>query len=324
MTELIKYLKSQGIKIPPILFDEKNLDNTTVETFSFSQKDYDNLIFSTIIENLLTFTKKNITPVMYKYFKENSDPTKNLFIQNSVLNFSEFFVDQTVTKNEVKNIVQMLYKDQASFIVNLKKAVELSLIDTQSYTGKTVEGQAIYINSLDQTFISINSNNSYWSLLSFIHELGHAFYNFINKKKKLDVKARINSEISAYNTELDFIFKYQKDDVIKIKSIYFYLSQTLLCAYSLQLTKAYYRKKYLSNKQLDEITVKYIPWEYKHIDRGWELEQIDQESLYYFLARIVALVSHRKYLSKNILNINTWNSAFYWVKNMDWIKYEKI
>ena len=80
MTELIKYLKSQGIKIPPILFDEKNLDNTTVETFSFSQKDYDNLIFSTIIENLLTFTEKNITPVMYKYFKENSDPTKNLFI----------------------------------------------------------------------------------------------------------------------------------------------------------------------------------------------------------------------------------------------------
>lgn len=73
MTELIKYLKSQGIKIPPILFDEKNLDNTTVETFSFSQKDYDNLIFSTIIENLLTFTEKNITPVMYKYFKENSD-----------------------------------------------------------------------------------------------------------------------------------------------------------------------------------------------------------------------------------------------------------
>ena len=68
---------------------------------------FTNLIFSTIIENLLTFTEKNITPVMYKYFKENSDPTKNLFIQNSVLNFSEFFVDQTVTKNEVKNNTEL-------------------------------------------------------------------------------------------------------------------------------------------------------------------------------------------------------------------------
>lgn len=145
MAELIKYLESQGIKIPPVLFNEKNLDNTAVEKFSFSQTDYDNLIFSEIVKNLLIFTKETITPVVYKYFKENCDSTKKLFEQNNVLNFSDLFVDQTVTKDEFKNVVQILYKDQANFIVNLKKAVELSLIDTQSYAGKTTEGQAIYM-----------------------------------------------------------------------------------------------------------------------------------------------------------------------------------
>lgn len=38
MTELIKYLKSQGIKIPPILFDEKNLIIQLWKHFLFLKK----------------------------------------------------------------------------------------------------------------------------------------------------------------------------------------------------------------------------------------------------------------------------------------------
>ena len=208
----------------------------------------------------------------------------------------------------------MSNKSVDCFFENLQASKELSLIDVASYNGKTDEGQAIYIKSLDKTFIAINSNNSYWSLLSLVHEVGHAYYNFLHKQYVLTVSSRIDSEIEAYIAELDFIL-HQKDNVIKSMYLFFYLSQTILYGYSLLITKSKLYSNNFSSNLIAQYTFEYMPWEYGHINELWVDDQVDKDSLYYFLARIIALYLHNADIPKSVMQVTGWSSIDNCLKN---------
>ncbi|GHN23513.1 hypothetical protein BTH95_02895 [Lactobacillus delbrueckii subsp. bulgaricus] len=306
--KIAQYLKSQGIRVPEILKDERDVQKDDI--YSHSREIYQELISLSNVEKMLNFVKDEIVPLLLDFYLKRADPSKKLYLQSDLLNFSCLFTRDRILSNEFKKVVEQQYLYDTEFLENLINGVRLGLIDIASYEGKTDEGQAIYVCDLDQTFISIKSNNSYWSLLSFVHEVGHANYNFINKEEMLTVSSQIASELSAYNAELDFILSLTDIDVQE-NYLFFYLSQVLLYAYSVQMTKMIMIKEEVSPNAIYDLEKDYMPWVDGHYSQEWALEQVDLQSLKYLLARLSALYLHRSQVIKTGIRIENWEKIEY-------------
>lgn len=306
--KIAQYLESQGIRVPDVLKDERNVQKADI--YSHSREIYQELISLNIIDKMLNFVKDEIVPLLLDFYLKRADPSKKLYLQSDLLNFSCLFTKDMILSDEFRKVVEQQYLDDAEFLENLINGVRLGLIDIDSYEGKTDEGQAIYVCDLDQTFISIKSNNSYWSLLSFVHEVGHANYNFINKEGIETVSSQIASELSAYNAELDFILSLT-DIEVQENYLFFYLSQVLLYAYSVQMTKTIMINEEISPSVISNLEKEYMPWVGGQYSLEWALEQVDLQSLKYLLARISALYLHRSQVIKNGIGIENWEKIEY-------------
>lgn len=284
------YIKSSGVIVPEVL--KTNIDVIDVENSSSVDFDIYNAENCALIEKnysqqeLFDFLKNvedKIVPLMKKTFickNINFEKFDNIFISNI-----------SIYRNVWSIIYSKGFKNQA------KKEFELGLWDMFSYSSKPNENFALFIPELKSTYISCELKNNLWSYFAFAHEVGHSYFNFINKKFDLTFKERIDSETMAFSFEVESINLLNNN---KIKENFILRFYSKICIYASYLDfMLVYNSGVLST--LDEIVryfkesfLKYNPSIYsnesieffkKIIQSEIEKDHINVESAIYFISR---------------------------------------
>ena len=311
----IKVLDEKGVKIPKFLLDcsddKYNVKNIGLKNLEEVKKILDkrnpklNNYFLGISTNkmnwLCNWVEKNIVPYLKTvYGTQCNGRVINLPLE--IIEFRKiheycFDMDETW----IADILLCAKKVDEGFFFNIMKAKSYGLWDIDNYYGKCKEVFSIYLDSDDLIYISITKEENKTDKIYLSHEVGHAYYNYINKKQVETFDDFIDTEYEAIKFSIlcmlneseeifeEFISNILSDICLKLTNIYL----------SMELAKDKYNIDKITKKYFN-IILRITPWlvdidDYKKSSMKYNwmnivlIDELDEYNVYYLISEIRAL-----------------------------------
>ncbi len=317
--KIIDLLTKRGLKIPNFMVDKipvsylekddmKNIvrdDILKVKKIlnerSIELNRYFETISSSEIQYLCKWLENNIVPYLKDiYMERNNGEIINL--KSEVIEFEnlhKYYLD--VDESWIDDVLQCAKEIDTTFYDNLKKANSHGLWDIGNYYGKCSEGFSIYLVDDDLTYISIAKEDNKTDKIYLAHEVGHAYYNFIHKKKiglfndfvdteyeatKFSILCMLNENKEIFD---DFISNILSDICLKMTNIYLSIQ---LAKYGVDIDKI--------TQEYFQIISKITPWivddiefEKSFMKYNWLnivlVDRLDKYDVYYLISELKAL-----------------------------------
>ena len=156
--------------------------------------------------------------------------------------------------------------ESQGFIDSLVESFNESLIDLGKCNKKNLDSFSYYFPDRNLTYISVSAQNDIHDNIYFYHEIGHAFFNYMNHipNYKMTLRNLYESEKMAYKFEI----KYTKLFLHKYYEYYQYNFYSLLCMFAVKSAFEVYCHLYANSNSSDKskmyqiLVRKFTPWIY--------------------------------------------------------------
>lgn len=258
------------------------------------------------IQHLLSYIEQKIVPKVKEYYL-NKVHVNGKSITPWNYSILDFQVLHNIQRNEGKfgsSIIYLLPSSLYEFKEHLEISFNEGFWDLKSYKEKPDYSFALNFPNKNRTFISIYPENSIFDSIYLGHEIGHAFYNYMNKK---DFNVS-NSETVAYIFQNYYSLKFIKSS--SLINDYIYEFDSGICLHALKHYFIYYclthanstkeEKSENFNKGISLFTPwLIIPSEYKYIENNsWCNLTSDFLTPFYSSFNIIAMIRMRDLLLK--------------------------
>lgn len=184
--------------------------------------------------------------------------------------------------------INKLSEDQ-NFIDSLIKSYNENLIDLDFYSEKSQDSFSYYVKNKDLTYINIFPQGTIYDNIYFYHEIGHAFFNYLNHilNTQMTLKDLYESERMAYKFESKYARSFFQEGFM----YYQYNFYSLMCMFAVKSAFEIYCYLHMnsslsSKSEIYQLLVGiFTPWIYSEkSSKRWCMQREILETPFYDLA----------------------------------------